>query len=104
MAISVANIGTSVGNIYVSSGNTCVTWLSINNSTATTVTANVHVVPSGSSASADNQILTNLSMTGNDTYQVYAGNEKLVLGNGDSVQAVANTGSTLNAVVSYTTI
>ena len=104
MTISVASIGNTIANVYVSSGNTCVTWLSINNVNSATVTANVHVVPSGSSASATNQILTNLAITGNDTYQIYAGAEKLLLSNGDSIQAVANITSSLNAVVSHTTI
>jgi hypothetical protein len=104
MSTSSALITNSAGNIYVSSGNTAVTWLSINNYTANAVTANVHVVPTGGSANAQNQILTNLEVAGNDTYQIYAGNEKLILENDTAIQAVANANTSLNAVVSYTTI
>jgi hypothetical protein len=48
-------------------------------------------------------ILSAANTTGGDTYQIYVGGEKLLLGNGDSIYATA-TANTLNAVVSYTTI
>jgi hypothetical protein len=104
MTIASANIGNTISNVYVSSGNTAITWLSINNYTANAVAANVHAVPAGSSANTQNLILTNIEITGNDTYQLYAASEKLLLNNNDSIQAVANSTSNLNAVVSYTTI
>lgn len=104
MTISTALIGNTTANIYASSGNSAVTWLSINSYGTGNVTANVYVVPSGGSAGAQNQILTNLVITEGDTYQVYSGGEKLLLSNNDSIRAVANTGGILNAVVSYTSI
>lgn len=104
MTISTSLIGNTTANIYASSGNSAVTWLSINSYGTGNVTANVYVVPSGGSAGAQNQILTNLVITEGDTYQVYSGGEKLLLSNNDSIRAVANTGGVLNAVVSYTTI
>lgn len=104
MTISTALVGNTIGNIYVSSGNTAITWLTINNYTAGNALANVHVVPASGSANAQNQILTNLEITANDTYQLYTGGEKLLLSIDDSIQAVANTNSTLNVVVSYTSI
>lgn len=104
MTISTSAIGNTVGNIYVSSGNTAITWLSINNSSAGNVLANVYVVPTGDTAGTDNLILTNLDLAAGDTYQLYAAGEKLLLSNDDSIQVVANTGSALNTVVSYTSI
>lgn len=104
MATSSALLTTTVGNVYVSSGNTAITWMSINNYSVSNVTANVHVVPVGSSANVQNQILTNLEIAAGDTYQLYVGNEKLLLESNTSVQAVANTNSALNVVVSYTPI
>lgn len=104
MTIQVANV-TNLGNtVYTSVGNTAITFLSIcNYDAASGVTANVFVVPSGNSASTDNQILANLAVSAEDTYQLYAGGEKLLLGNGDfiSIQANANT---VTAVTSYTSI
>jgi hypothetical protein len=104
MSIATSNIGNTVGNIYVSGGNTAITWLTLNNYTANTVSANVHAVPAGNSANTQNLILTNVELTGFDTYQIYAAGEKLLLANNDSIQAVANSTGNLNAVVSYTTI
>ena len=104
MTISTALVTTSAANVYASSGNTAVTWLTINNYTTGNAVANVHVVPSGGSANAQNQILTNLEITANDTYQLYTGGEKLLLNNNDAIQAVANVNTTLNVVVSYTSI
>ena len=104
MSITTAAIGNTVSNAYVSGGNTAITWLAINNSTANTVTANVYAVPAGNSANTQNLILTNLEMTGYETYQLYNAAEKLLLSNGDSVQIVANTSGILNAVISYTAV
>jgi hypothetical protein len=104
MSITTVAIGNTVSNAYVSGGNTAITWLAINNYTANTVTANVHAVPAGAAANTQNLILTNIEMTGFETYQLYAAAEKLLLGNNDSIQAVANSTSNLNIVTSYTTV
>jgi len=109
MTIQVANV-TSAGNtVYTSSGNTAITWLTVTNYGASDLYANVWVVPFGSSAANVNIILANIAIlsaantTGGDTYQIYSGGEKLLLGNGDSVYA-SSSANTLNAVVSFTTI
>ena len=104
MSITTALIGNTVSNAYVSGGNTAVTSLVINNYTANTVTANLYAVPAGNTANTQNLILTNLQLTGYETYQLYNAAEKLLLGNNDSIQAVANTASKLNIVTSYTSV
>ena len=105
MSTTSALVTTSAANIYASSGNTAITWLSITNYTASTnALANVHVVPSGGSANAQNLILRQIEIAGGDTYQLYAAGEKLLLENNTAIQAVANTNSVLTIVVSYTTI
>jgi hypothetical protein len=104
MTILAGNVGSSIGNAYVSSGNTAITWLSFCNHTAGNVIANVYVVPSGSVASVANQVLANLLITAGDTYQMYSAAEKILLGNGDSIQANANVTSSISSVTSYTTI
>jgi len=108
MAIETANVTTAVGNVYVSSGNTAVTFLSLCNTGASNVTANVHVVPSGDAADATNLHLIGLEITASgantgDTYQLYSGGEKLLLGNGDSIQA-SSSANTVTAITSYTSI
>jgi hypothetical protein len=92
---------TVVGNtVYVSGGNTAITWLSLNNWGAANVTANVFVVPNGNTATTNNQLYYALLLQSGDTYQINSGGEKLVLSNGDFVQVIA-TANTVTAVTSY---
>lgn len=103
MAISSVSV-TTVGNtVYTSSGNTAITWLSLNNWGPANVTANIFAVPSGNSAGTTNQIAYSLLLQSGDTYQIYVGNEKLLLDNGDFIQADA-TANTVSAVTSYTSV
>lgn len=104
MTIQTYAATTSVGNAYVSVGNTAVTFMSFCNYSSGTITANVFVVPSGSSAGNATVVLQNLPLTPNDTYQLYAGAEKLLLNTGDSVQVQANAATALTVVTSFTTI
>ena len=104
MSIQNANVTTSIANVYVSSGETAVTFLSLANYSASNVTANVYIVPSGNSAGNLNIVTANLQITTQDTYQFYAGNEKLILANGDSIQVDASANNAIAAVVSFTSI
>ena len=104
MTIATANVTTTAANAYVSSGNTAITWMSLTNYSAGNVTANVFVVPSGSSASNLNVVLNQIEIAANDTYQIYSAGEKLLLSNGDAMVANANVDNAVNAVTSYTSI
>jgi hypothetical protein len=104
MSIATGNVTTSVGNVYVSSGSTAITWLSLTNYSAANVTANVFVVPSGDIAGNLNVVLTNIEIAVNDTYQIYNAGEKLLLDTGDSIQADASADNAINTVTSYTAI
>ena len=104
MSISTSNVTTSTANVYVSSGDTAVTFLSLTNYGVANVNANVYVVPSGDSFSNLNIAVANIQITIQDTYQFYAGNEKLILSNGDSIQVDASADNSIAAIVSYTSI
>lgn len=104
MTIQVANVTTSTGNAYVSSGNTAITFMSLCNYSASNVTANVYVVPSGDSVANVNLVLASIGLTTLDTYQLYAGGEKLLLSDGDTIQVDADIDNSVTAVISYTTI
>ena len=104
MSIQNSNVTTTVANVYVSSGDTAVTFLSLANYSASNVTANVYVVPSGNTAGNLNVVVANIKITTQDTYQFYAGNEKLVLATGDSIQVNAGADNSIAAVVSYTSV
>jgi hypothetical protein len=101
LALNTANVTTTIGNVYVSTGNTAVTFLTLCNYSAGNVIANVHVVPSGDSAANVNLVLSELEIAPNDTYQFYVGNEKLLLENDDSIQVNASGNTALSAVTSY---
>jgi hypothetical protein len=101
MPILQANVTTTGGNIYTSSGNTVITWVSLCNYTTGNITANLHVLQSGCSASNINMIACNVLITTGDTYQIYTGNEKLILTNAQTLYAVANANS-LASTTSYT--
>jgi hypothetical protein len=104
MPIATGNVTTSAAAIYTSSGNTAITFLSLCNYSAGNITANVFVVPNGNIAGNLNVILKTIEIATGDTYQLYAAGEKLLLSNGDTVQANANVDNALNTVSSYTTI
>lgn len=104
MSIQTANVTTTIANVYVSTGDTAVTFLSLCNYSASNVTANVYVVPSGNAAGNLNAVVANIQITSQDTYQFYAGNEKLVLVNGDSIQVNAGADNSIAAVVSFTSV
>jgi hypothetical protein len=102
MTIALANVTTVAANVYASSGNTVVTFLSLTNYSASNVTANVFVVPSGGSAGNSTILFQNLDLTIGETYQIYAGNEKLILGNNDAILANSSANSSVTTIVSYT--
>lgn len=102
--ITTAALDTVVGNVYQSSGNTAITFMSFCNYSTNDVTIDVHVVPQSGIAGQSNLIYSALLLTPNDTYQLYLGGEKLLLSNGDTVQAVANATSAVTVVTSFTSI
>jgi hypothetical protein len=108
MTIQVANVTTAGNTVYTSSGNTAITFLSLCNYGNADVMTNLYVVPNGGTAGNNCIVLADLLLTasGNgtgDTYQLYAGGEKLLLGNGDFVSVTSNA-NTVTAVTSFTTI
>jgi len=102
MTIATANVTTAAANVYASTGNTVVTFLNLTNYSTSNVTANVFVVPSGGSAGNATILFQNLDLTVGDSYQIYTGNEKLILGNNDTIQVNASANSAVTTIVSYT--
>lgn len=102
MSIVTGNVTTATSAMYTSVGNTAVMFFSLTNYSAANVTANVYVVPNGNSASNLNMVVSQLSITTHDTYQLYAGNEKLLLSNGDSIQTDCSANNSVSVVSSYT--
>lgn len=105
MSISTANVTSSTANVFATStSNTAITFLSLCNYSASNVTANVFIVPSGGSPGNLTLSVSNVLITTGDTFQFYAGNEKLVLDVNDSIQVNASANNAVAAVVSYTLV
>lgn len=104
MPIVTANVSTSTAPAYTSLGNSAVTFMSLCNYSGGNIVANVYVVPNGSSPGNLNIVMSNLPITSNDSYQFYAGNEKLILSNNDTIQVNASANSAVTIVTSYTPI
>jgi hypothetical protein len=95
---------TTPSSIITAAGNIAVTTMYLCNRGATTVTANVFLVASGTTAIGDTMIYSNLAIAGNDTYILEQ--ERLLLSNGDSIRANVDTLSSgiIVASVSFTSI
>lgn len=104
MAITTANVTTSGTTVYTSSGNSAVTFSTLTNYTSSSVSVDVHVVPDGGTAGNLNTVIANLTITAEDTHQLYSGGEKLLLEDGDSIQVTANANNSIASVTSYTGI
>lgn len=102
IATAVVTALASANAVYTSTGNTAITFLSICNWSPADCTANLYIVPSAGSATTNNIVLSSLPLTQSDTYQLYLGAEKIILGPGDAIymDATAN----ITAVTSYTSL
>ena len=103
MTIQTASLTTTTSNVYVSVGNTAITSMTLCNYSPGNVSANLFVVPTGDSATTANQMWYELILPSGDTYQLYAASEKIILNNGDSIQANAS-GNGISVITSYISI
>lgn len=102
MTISVAELTTTPQALFTSVTNSAITFLSYCNNSSGPVVINMYVVPAGHTLGSDCLLYSNLEIPAYDTYQIYVGNEKLVLSPGDSVYADASVDLVVNTILSYT--
>lgn len=100
MAISNVVVGTSQEDVFVSSGASAVTFLSLCNLTTNTLTVNLYLVPAATSVTDASLVLKNLQITSEDTYEFYQGGEKIILDNGDRIVVESSEAASLAVVVS----
>jgi len=100
MAITSNALDTTAGNIFVSTSTNgdAVTTMYFCNRDSSTRTFNLHLVPAGGSANVNNIAYSNKTVTAGDTYIIDW--EKLVLSNGDMIQATSNVANAIVASVS----
>ena len=99
MAIQNTILTTSYSSVYTSTGDSATTVIYLCNTSSSPVKVDMCAVPSGGSAGAGNQIYKELEILANDTYIIDV--EKLILEDGDSLQAKDDTGSVTTVTVSY---
>ena len=93
MSITNTKINTALKSIYTSVGDNAVVVAYFCNTSEQSVDFSVHAVSSGNIATPDNLIYSNVNLTSNDTYVM--DNEKLILGDGESLWAVATEDDTV---------
>ena len=103
MTIALAQVTNSADAIYTSSGNTAITSLTMCNWGPSAVTANLYVVPNGTTPGTTNIALSSVLITSSETAQLYMFAEKLLLGPGDTICANASA-NTVTAITSYTSL
>ena len=99
MALSQLTLTASATAVYTSSGNSAVTTMYLCNYSATDRTVTIYLVQSGGSAGNSNIIYKDVPIAAGDTYIIDT--ERLVLGDADSVRALASGTSSITMTVSY---
>jgi len=94
-----SGIGTSATTLYTSSGTTTTTAVYFMNDHSGTVTLQIHLVLDSGSAASGNKIIKDLELASGDTYVLDT--ERLVLGDGDTIQATADVDGVVYTTVSY---
>lgn len=97
---------TGITTVYTSSGNNAVTTIIVCNTgtvdlsdeTVDASSLTLHFVTSGNSATDTNKVVSNLNVTAGET--VTFTEEKIVLNNGDTIQAQASDANLLSITVS----
>lgn len=99
MALSQATLTASATTIFTSSGNSAVTTMYLCNYSVTDRTVTIYLVPSGGVAGNGNIIYKEVPIAAGDTYIIDT--ERLVLANGDMVQALASATTSITMTISY---
>lgn len=99
MALSQATLTGSATAVYTSSGQSAVTTMYLCNYSGSDTTVTVYLVATGGTASNSNIIYKTVPIAAGDTYIIDT--ERLVLGDGDMVQALAAATSSVTMTISY---
>lgn len=102
MSLSSTTLSTTVANVYTSSGETVVTPVYVCNYSGSSANVTIYAVPNGGTPSTVNVIYYQKTITAGDTYII--DQEKLILGNGDTLQASCSANSAVSVTVSYSSI
>jgi len=95
-------MNSAAASIYTSSGDNTVVTMYFCNTDSSDRTINLYLVPAADTAGTGNQIIKNLNIAAGDTY--ITNYERLVLANGESIQANASVNSVVVSTVNYTAV
>jgi hypothetical protein len=101
MAIANTVVDSAPTDVYVSAGETAITFLSMCNYSANTVSVDLYLIPTGSTVSNASLFLKGLEITESDTYELYHAAEKLILSNNDKIVAVASAPNAVAVSISF---
>ena len=102
MAIQNTTLTSTAQNLLPTSGVRAVTAVYFQNNHSGAVSVDIHVIPSGTTAANSNRIYKEVSIATGDTLIIST--EKIILANGDMIQAVASVGSSIHATLSHVDI
>lgn len=88
--------------VYTSTGNSAITTAYLCNTSGSAVQANIYAVPSTATANVKNQIYSNLTVAGYDTYVMEW--ERLLFNNGDTLQIKPTVANAVSVTISFTGI
>lgn len=99
MAIISTTLDTTPTTVYQSSGDSIVTSLYFCNTSTASLSFNMHLVPSLGTAETGNLVYYNVQIAPSDTYVVDT--EKLMLSDGDTIQASTSLAGFIVTTISY---
>jgi|TARA_B100000809_G_C15108058_1_gene519486 hypothetical protein len=102
MALARATLTTSIAAVYTSTNDSATTSIFFCNRNAAARTISIYLVPNSGTAGDTHLIVKDLSIDGLDTYILSA--EKIVLANGDSIQAICSNATSVEVNISYVSI
>ena len=105
MAISTSIVPqTTPTAMYTSTGDTAITFATFTNYGTGASSLTIYIVPDGASPVDGNMLIDAESILEGDTFSMYLGSEKLLLSDGDTIQAFSDNATSVNAIFSYTSI
>jgi hypothetical protein len=99
MAIAQGTLTTAAATLFTSSGTNAITAIYLMNNHSGTVTVQLHIVTDGNVIGTSNKIIKDLQIAAGDTFVIDT--ERLILGDGDTVQSTADVDSVCYSTISY---
>lgn len=99
MTIAQIQIANTDTDLYTSVDNSAITSMVFCNTTASTATVTIYIIPDGSTSGDSTTIIKDLSISAKDTYVFDT--SKFILSDSDKVTAVSDTNNAITATISY---